>query len=88
MTTSKVSELLTRKEVLAKTKLSRTALFKLEQVGDFPRHFMITPRCAAWFEDEVDAWLLDRKNASLPAAGFVEAPGRAQLDSDDSEEVL
>jgi len=88
MTTSKVSELLTRKEVLAKTKLSRTTLFKLEQAGDFPKHFMLTPRCAAWFEDEVDAWLLHRSEASLPAAGFVEAPGRALSDSDDTQGVL
>ena len=42
----------------------------LEKRGEFPQHFMLTPRCAVWFEAEVDAWLDERMAApatSTPA---------------------
>lgn len=57
---------LRRSAVLAKTGLSRTTLYNLEKAGDFPVHFMLTPRCAVWFEDEVDAWLEGRRQTALP----------------------
>ncbi|HTO18815.1 MAG TPA: AlpA family phage regulatory protein [Pseudomonas sp.] len=46
-----------RPEILAKTGLSATTIYNLEKRGEFPQHFMLTPRCAVWFEAEVDAWL-------------------------------
>ena len=49
-----------RPEVLAKTGLSATTIYNLEKRGEFPQHFMLTPRCAVWFEAEVDAWLDQR----------------------------
>lgn len=57
---------LRREQVLFKTGLSRTSQYKLEKAGDFPKHFMLTPRCAVWFEDEIDRWLESRQ--STPAA--------------------
>ena len=57
-----------RDAVLSKTGLSRTGQYLLEKAGDFPKHFMLTPRCAVWFEDEVDAWLEQRQAAALAAA--------------------
>lgn len=45
-----------RPEILAKTGLSATTIYNLEKRGEFPQHFMLTPRCAVWFEAEVDAW--------------------------------
>lgn len=59
---------LRRDQVLRKTGLSRTSQYKLEKAGDFPQHFMLTPRCAVWFEDQVDAWLEARHAAALAAA--------------------
>lgn len=59
---------LRREQVLNKTGLSRTSQFNLEKAGDFPRHFMLTPRCAVWFEDEVDGWLEARRKAAIAAA--------------------
>jgi prophage regulatory protein len=59
---------LRREQVLNKTGLSRTSQFNLEKAGDFPKHFMLTPRCAVWFEDEVDAWLEERQRAAIKAA--------------------
>lgn len=57
-----------RPEVLAKTGLSKTSIYNLECAGDFPAHFMLTPRCAVWDEAEVDAWLESRRAAPAVAA--------------------
>lgn len=57
-----------RHTMLAKTGLSRSTAYNLEKAGDFPAHFMLTPRCAVWFEDEVDTWLVSRRQTALPSA--------------------
>lgn len=59
---------LRRDQVLSKTGLSRTSQFNLEKAGDFPTHFLLTPRCAVWFEDEVDTWLDARRKVAIQAA--------------------
>jgi prophage regulatory protein len=59
---------LRRDAMLRKTGLSRTTQYNLEKVGDFPAHFMLTPRCAVWYEDQVDAWLDARHKAQIRAA--------------------
>ncbi len=50
-----------RPEVLNKTGLSATSIYNMEKRGEFPQHFMLTPRCAAWDESEVDGWLESRR---------------------------
>lgn len=57
-----------RPAVLLKTGLCRTSLYLLEKKGEFPLHFLITPRCAVWFEDEIDAWLETRRSSMIQAA--------------------
>ncbi len=61
---------LRRDQVLRKTGLKRTTQHNLEKAGDFPRHFLLTPRCAVWFEDEIDAWLEDRRAKAIAATGW------------------
>lgn len=61
-----IKRTLRRPAMLAKTGLSRTTAYNLEKAGDFPVHFMLTPRCAVWFEDELDAWLEGRRQNALP----------------------
>lgn len=65
---SAIKRFIRRPEVIKKTGLSRTTIFNLERRNDFPRHIMLTPRCAAWDEAEVDAWLDARKQT--PAKGL------------------
>lgn len=58
---------LRRKAVLDRAGgISATLLFNLEKAGDFPRHFMLSPRCAVWLESEVDEWLSARAAAGVP----------------------
>ena len=59
---------LRRAQVIHKTGLSQASIFRLERAGDFPRHFLLTPRCAVWFEDEIDAWLEERRAKALAAS--------------------
>jgi prophage regulatory protein len=54
------NRVLRRKAVLDKIGISSTLLFNLEKAGDFPSHFMLTPRCAVWSEAAVDEWLEQR----------------------------
>lgn len=59
-------QFLRREQVLAKLGISRTTLYNLEKTGRFPQHFMVTPRCAVWRADEVDAWMARRSDAATP----------------------
>ena len=57
-------QLLRLPETLAKTGLSRTALYAAIAAGTFPRPCKIGPgenaRAVAWPADEVDAWITER----------------------------
>ena len=52
------------KAVKAKTSLSRSHIWKLEQAGQFPKRFNIGLRGVRWIESDVDKWLLDRAQAT------------------------
>lgn len=63
-----ITRYIRRPEVLAKTGLSATTIYNLEKAGEFPLHFMLTPRCAAWDEAEVDQWLQQRRTTPVQRA--------------------
>jgi prophage regulatory protein len=44
--------------------LADTTIYELEQRGEFPRRFFLTPRCVVWDLAEVEAWVADRRRAS------------------------
>jgi predicted DNA-binding transcriptional regulator AlpA len=44
--------------------LSDTTIYEMEQRGEFPRRFYLTPRCAAWDFAETESWLEERSRAS------------------------
>ena len=44
--------------------ISQTSLYNLEKADpSFPRHWLLTPRCAVWDMGEVEAWLQARRVA-------------------------
>ncbi len=47
--------------------LAETTVYEMEQRGEFPRRFRLTPRCVVWDLEEVHAWIEDRKQASRSA---------------------
>jgi prophage regulatory protein len=41
-----------------------TTIYEMEQRGEFPRRFYLTPRCVVWDLAEVEAWIEERRRAS------------------------
>lgn len=46
--------------VLARTALSRSAMYALAQRGEFPKPVKVQKRASAWVEAEVDDWVAKR----------------------------
>lgn len=44
----------------SKTGQSRSQIYRLIEQGAFPEGFLIARNTRAWFEHEIDAWLLER----------------------------
>lgn len=49
-------------EVIQKTGLSRSQIYRLIDIGSFPGQVHLGERIAAWIEAEVEQWLVDRIN--------------------------
>jgi prophage regulatory protein len=48
--------------------LADSTIYEMEQRGEFPRRFALSPRCVVWDLSEVEAWLLLRRSAPLTRA--------------------
>lgn len=59
------NRLLSEKDVLKLTGISRATLWRWQQAGDFPQRRQIGPRRVAWLESELDAWLTSRPEAEV-----------------------
>lgn len=44
--------------------LADTTIYEMEQRGEFPKRFYLTPRCPAWDLGEINVWLAERRAAS------------------------
>ena len=55
-----MSQLLRIGSVLARTSLSRGALYEAIKRGDFPRPRRISTQRVAWLDTEVEAWIKAR----------------------------
>lgn len=51
-------------EVLARTGLKKTTLYKLMAEKKFPSQIMLTERCVGWDEDAVHDWILSKLEAA------------------------
>jgi len=50
--------------------LADSTIWEMERKGEFPRRFLLTPRCVVWDLGEVEAWLaLRRERPIAPAKG-------------------
>lgn len=47
-------------DVIQKTALSRSQIYRLIALKEFPTQIRLGVRAAGWIEDEIDHWLLDR----------------------------
>ena len=69
MTTERLDRLLTSKQLIAETGISRSTIYRLLRKGEFPKPIRIGPRGVRWLESDIKAWLAERKALSLNVAG-------------------
>jgi len=48
--------------------LADSTIYEMEQRGEFPRRFALSPRCVVWDLAEVEAWLASRRAAPVSRA--------------------
>lgn len=48
--------------------LADSTIWEMEQRGQFPQRFLLTPRCVVWNLAEVEAWLAQRRSHPIPRA--------------------
>lgn len=47
-------------DVMLKTGLSRSQIYRLITLGSFPTQIQLGDRSSGWIESEIDRWLTDR----------------------------
>jgi prophage regulatory protein len=48
--------------------LADSTVYEMEQRGEFPRRFALSPRCVVWDLAEVEAWLAARRSGPVARA--------------------
>jgi prophage regulatory protein len=61
MSDEKPDRLLRLSDVMDRTGLRKTAIYGLMQAGSLPRAVKLSPRCVRWSENEITAWVAERK---------------------------
>ncbi|MBN8902382.1 MAG: AlpA family phage regulatory protein [Rhodospirillales bacterium] len=54
-----------RQQLREMVPLADSTIYEMEQRGDFPRRFALSPRCVVWDLTEVEAWLASRRSAPI-----------------------
>ena len=54
-------QLLTRREVESRCRLSKTSIYRLAQLGEFPEPVRVGVRAVRWRESEIAEWLASRE---------------------------
>jgi len=65
---SKQERFLRLSEVIERTGLSRSAIYRYISEDSFPKNITISARSVAWLESEIDAWMQDRINSRSVAS--------------------
>ena len=47
-------------EVMKRTGFGRSQIYRLVNIGEFPKQIQISPGSVAWLESELEAWMEDR----------------------------
>lgn len=64
-------EILSKREVLRRLKISNTTLYEMTKSGEFPRPFQVRNRKIGWLRHEVDEWIRQRAKNRVPYMGDV-----------------
>jgi prophage regulatory protein len=61
------------REVLRRTGLSRSSLYRLIAKGQFSDPISLCGRCVGWYESEVTQWILSRARQPSPSVNLLVA---------------
>ncbi len=56
--------------------LADSTIFGMEQRGEFPRRFALSPRCVVWDLSEVEEWLASRRTNPIARGQQVDVRSR------------
>ncbi len=59
-----VTRTIRRPELKLIVPLADSTIYQMEQRGEFPRRFCLSPRCVVWDLAEVEAWVEARRSES------------------------
>mgnify|MGYP000212144298 FL=1 len=62
------TRIISLREVLSRTSMSRSAIYALQKQGGFPKSVSITERRVGFVESEIDDWLKAKIESSRKAA--------------------
>jgi prophage regulatory protein len=68
--------------------LADSTIFCMEQRGEFPRRFALSPRCVVWDLSEVEEWLASRRTRPIKRGQQVDVRHRRIRPVKDSDQVL
>ena len=57
-----------RQQLREMVPLADSTIYEMEQRGEFPRRFALSPRCVVWDLEEVEAWLASRRSTPIVRA--------------------
>lgn len=57
-----------RQQLREMVPLADSTIYEMEQRGEFPRRFALSPRCVVWDLAEVEAWLAARRASPVRRA--------------------
>lgn len=57
-----------RRQLREMVPLADSTIYEMEQRGEFPRRFALSPRCVVWDLAEVEAWLAARRASPVQRA--------------------
>lgn len=65
-----------RRQLKEMVPLADSTIFGMEQRGEFPRRYALSPRTVVWSLAEVEAWLADRKREPIRRSQVVDVRDR------------
>ncbi|MCQ8239895.1 helix-turn-helix transcriptional regulator [Rhizosaccharibacter radicis] len=66
--TRQIRRTIRRQQLREMVPLADSTIYEMEQRGEFPRRFALSPRCIVWDLAEVEAWLMTRRASPVRRA--------------------
>jgi prophage regulatory protein len=63
-----IKKTIRRQQLREMVPLADSTIYEMEQRGEFPRRFALSPRCVVWDLAEVEAWLASRRSVPIARA--------------------